>query len=65
MLSGLTAPTVPVESVTQLREVASKNHWAAALLLMVQASMAPGTRLGQEDKEQLMKVSDCAIDAFY
>ena len=59
MLSGLTAPTVPVESVSQLREGAGKNHWAAALVLMLQASTAPGTRLGQEDKERLMQVSDC------
>ena len=58
MLSNLTAPTVPVESVSQLREGAGKNHWAAALVLMLQASMAPGARLGQEDKERLVKVND-------
>lgn len=58
MLSDLTAPTVPVESLSQLREGAGKNHGSTALVLMLQASIAPATRLGHEDKERLMKVSE-------
>ena len=57
ILSELTAPTVPVESVSQMREGAGKNHWSTALLTMLQASIATGKRLGQEDRERLMKVS--------
>ena len=55
MLSELTAPTVPVEGVSQLRAAAGKNPWSAALVSMLLASTSH--RAGQADRERLINVS--------
>ena len=55
MLSELTAPTAPVEGVSQLRAAAGKNPWSTALVSMLLASTSH--RTGQADRERLINVS--------
>ena len=60
MLSELTAPTVPVANESQLKEVSGKNQWSTALVLMLEACTTP--RLGQGDREKLMKVNYISVN---
>ena len=54
MLSELTAPTVSVPSVADLKERCGQSHYKMAILLMLQASSEP--QMNQAGTEALMKV---------